>query len=1131
VTLHLHVVAELASTLDPLSALLAAPGGDVLAPEVVVVPNQGVRVWLAEQLARRLGTSGPGRHDGITTNVRFLYIGGLASRALGGRIEDDPWSVDRLTITFLDLIAADPGDIPKVRLTDGVLSAARGIADLFDHYHLRRAGMIRLWAQGEPVLTPVAGSQHPAPLPAHHQWQYELWHRVRARLALPSPPERVAVTLEALRNGSDSSDLPPRVMLVGMSALSPFHLDIVTALATTRDVHVWLLHPSPGLRERVEAKLAAIPQGSALALSDDPTRDTPTLAPLTTWARAPRAMQVVLAASGLTVDSAPSVPAAATGGPLLARVQRALQRDAFDDTPSALSDDDRSLQVHRCHGDGRQAEVLHDALLHTFREIPDLDPREVLIVAPNIVTMAPHLDAVFRARGGAKHDPLYLPLVIADRSLRTENPVAEVLVALLDLLAGRAAAHEVLTLAALEPVKARLGIEDDTLAAWATWAEQLNVHWGIGAEERVAFGIPAEFTAHTWHHALDRLIYGAVLPEAPPSPELGGVVPSQNLDLNNLEAVATLAQLLDRLIALRAAVATPKPLTAWCDLLREALEALCAVSHSQQPALAATLAILSTIQQNAASSAIPVSLAELRHLIDPALAPTPRHPLLRSGAITATSLVPLRAVPYRVVCLVGFDDSAFTAREPDGDDLNRVLPLVGDSDARSEQRGALLDAILAAQERLIVTCVGQDLRTNVSVPPATPLAELLDIARSQVAAAADAEDPIGSVVVDHPRHTFHPDALTPGKLGTRTAFAHDRVALAGARALLSNTDVERDETHQSIRVGLPPIISADHLREFVRDPLRHYVRRVLEIDPYISDTSCEAVIPLEMTTAERDKFQRELWLVACDVAHDSSRFAPMVTDWLAGAAGAGWLPPGAYGSSPQNQLEKLLHKAAKVCADEQRPTGIGGMRRVEIPIANGRRVFGALSGVHQHPSGRITLVEHLTKGLDREMRKTRTHVLRRAMWLDLVLATAAGDDSVVDAWRVLRQSDTTGTLFTLDAQLTPEAQTREGALRLLNSLVALYDEACAAPRPLFGLTSVKLLEDRGSAELAFLRFKEFLRPYHPEMKIYGSAPAFEVVYPVGGDVERFFRAFFGLIEGSGVFGPNATDAAEEVEAD
>ncbi len=355
--------------------------------------------------------------------------------------------------------------------------------------------------------------------------------------------------------------------------------------------------------------------------------------------------------------------------------------------------------------------------------------------------------------------------------------------------------------------------------------------------------------------------------------------------------------------------------------------------------------------------------------------------------------------------------------------------------------------------------------------------------------------------------------------------------MAGARALLSDTDAERDETHQSTRVALAPIISADHLREFVRDPLRHYVRRVLEIDPYDSDTSREAVIPLEMTTRERDKFQRELWLVACDAANDSTRFGPMVTDWLAGAAGAGWLPPGEYGRSPQSQLEKLLHKAAKVCADEQRPYGIGGMRRVEIPIANGRRVFGAIAGVHQHQGGGSMLVEHLTKGLDRDTRKTRTHVLRRAMWLDLVLATAAGDDSVVDAWRVLRQSDTTGTLFTLDAQLTPEAQTREGALRLLNSLVALYDEACAAPRPLFGLTSVKLLEDRSSAELAFLRFKEFLQPYHPEMKIYGSAPAFKVVYPLGGDVERFFRAFFGLIEGSAVFGPNATDAAEEVEAD
>ena len=54
-------------------------------------------------------------------------------------------------------------------------------------------------------------------------------------------------------------------------------------------------------------------------------------------------------------------------------------------------------------------------------------------------------------------------------------------------------------------------------------------------------------------------------------------------------------------------------------------------------------------------------------------------------------------------------------------------PHVGDRDPRTEDRQLLLDALMAATDRLIVTYTGNDERTNTPRPPAVPVGELLDV--------------------------------------------------------------------------------------------------------------------------------------------------------------------------------------------------------------------------------------------------------------------------------------------------------------------------------------------------------------------------------------------------------------------
>ena len=91
------------------------------------------------------------------------------------------------------------------------------------------------------------------------------------------------------------------------------------------------------------------------------------------------------------------------------------------------------------------------------------------------------------------------------------------------------------------------------------------------------------------------------------------------------------------------------------------------------------------------------------------------------------TMLPMRSVPHRVICLLGVDDATFPRhRVADGDDIVALEPWIGDRDPRSEDRQLLLDALMATEERLVVVYSGIDARTGAAKPVSVPIGELLD---------------------------------------------------------------------------------------------------------------------------------------------------------------------------------------------------------------------------------------------------------------------------------------------------------------------------------------------------------------------------------------------------------------------
>ena len=757
--LHVHRAERADRLADGLAETLLEPLADPFAPDVVAVPTRGIERWLTQRLSTRLGTTGD-RQDGVCANVDFPFPGRLIQAALAAATgidpDNDPWLAERSVwplLAVVDECLDEPWLATLARHLEGSrgdpedpmrrFGAVRHIADLFDRYGVHRPDMVRAWAAG--AVGAADGSD---------AWQPELWRRLRARIGAPSPAERLAPACERIRGEPALLEkLPARLSLFGLTRIPRSYLDVLSAIADQRDLHLFVLHPSPALWETVAAELQS---GSPITnRREDRTAAAPVNRLLASWGRDVRELQLVLASAGEGADHQHALPDVEPGT-LLARIQADIRHDrqppgaSLTREPDArplLDPGDRTVQIHACHGRARQVEVLRDVVLHLLEDDPTLEPRDVIVMCPDIETFAPLIQATFGSGRHADEDDdedepennsKRLPdlrVRLADRSLRQTNPVLGVVSQLLALADQRATASQLLDLAGRDPVRRRFGFDDDDLSRMQEWVAESGVRWGFDAPHREPFKL-GSLQANTWRRGLDRMLVGVAMTEQDRR-LVQGVLPLDDVDSGAIDLAGRFAEFVDRVKAAADSLTEPKPIGRWVDAIAEAADALTATSERdswQRRELQRLLGDVDTesgggSETGGSESGGPeLELADVRVLLADRLRGRPTRANFRTGHLTVCTLVPMRSVPHRVVCVLGLDDGEFPRRtRRDGDDLLLADPHVGDRDPRTEDRQMLLDALMAATERLIITYTGADERTNLRRPPAVPVGELLDV--------------------------------------------------------------------------------------------------------------------------------------------------------------------------------------------------------------------------------------------------------------------------------------------------------------------------------------------------------------------------------------------------------------------
>jgi exodeoxyribonuclease V gamma subunit len=1042
--LTIHRAERADRLVEALASVVIDPLPDPFTPEVVAVPTRGIERWLTQCLSTVLGTS-PDRHDGVCANIDFPFPGRVVGSAMAAATDidpdDDPWLPERAVWPLMEVVDEHLGDGWMAALaahlggpTDQAdetmrsrrFGAVRHLADLFDRYAVHRPSMIEAWAASYDTY----GSGDV--LPPDVAWQARLWRHLRDRLAVPSPAERLSTGSARLRDDPDLSDLPPRLSLFGLTRLPGSHVEVLDALATARDVHLFLLHPSPELWTRIGAQAAA---RYLVTRTDDPTAALPRNPLLATWGRDSREMQLVLGGRGTDVHHA----AEAGAGSLLQRIQAGVRADAAPPGPPlgdeadqrpVLDPADDSVRVHSCHGRVRQVEVLRDAILHLLADDPMLEPRDVIVMCPDIEAFAPLIQATFGAvavdEGISPSSGLPdLRVRLADRSLRQTNPVLGAVSELLTLADGRITASQLLDFASREPVRRMFRLDDDDLERLEDWVAATGIRWGLDAPHRAPYQLDA-LAENTWRAGLDRLLLGVTMGEDDLR-LVGDVLPLDDVDSGDIELAGRFAELVDRVQTAVDELSRPKPINDWVQAIASAASTLTATSDREAWQRAELDRILGAVvtEAAAAGTATDLSLVEVRALLADRLRGRPTRANFRTGHLTVCTLVPMRSVPHRVVCLLGLDDGVFPRRTaPDGDDIIERAPCVGDRDPRSEDRQLLLDALLAATDHLVITYGGRDERTNAVRPPAVPVGELLDVVDGTArAASGSARD---QVCVHHPLQPFDPRNFAPGELVAGQPWSFDAVALDGARAAVTGPAAKTPFLPAPLAPVDNSLVELDDLVHFVRHPVKAFLRQRLEFSVSDMDDEPADSLPVALDYLER-------WSVGDRILE--LRLAGSDADACVDAEVArGGLPPGTLGDLELDGLLPVVDNIYDVAMDAVDAAATTESVEVNVDLGDGRWLVGTVPGV----VGSVVRVATYSRVAPKH---------RLAAWVRLLALIVAYPDRSFTSVTIGRGKHERAGV----ARIGPIAA--DAALEQLRILVDLHARGMREPLPLYCATS------------------------------------------------------------------------------
>ena len=804
---YLHVSNRTENLLCHLAEVIRADRQpSFFAPELFLIQSQGMERMIGQNMADAFRS-----FCNYTFFLPLDFLSFIADK-LGLGVSPDgfqrqvlTWRLDGLLrdpagdayLPISTYLAGDNRDLKRFQL-------ARRLANIFDQYQIMRPEMLSGWDRGRLV------SDHPA-----EKWQMDLWRRL---LAQPGGETHRTMLftkiIDTLNSGDDlAGRLPKRIHIIGLHTFPKLYINFLNSLSRHMDIHLFLLSPCRNYWGNVQSKRVQVKQqinsgDNLIASAAMGAEHHPLLASLGGQGRDLQNMLLENATFALEfasyADPLEGQDYAETT--LLQRLQADLLLGTLPQRPPPpVAENDHSIQVVSCHAKLREISVLKDHLLQLLHHHNTLELRDIIVMAPDIQEYAPLIPAVFN---DIQHS-------IADRSLRRRNSVIAAFTSFLDLFGGRFGWSEMLDLLRRPVIFPQFQLSSTDLDTLQHWLTAVGIRWGLSATQRGAAGLP-EFAETSWRAGLDRLLMGYAIDS---DDFIDGVLPFGDIEGKGAFALGGLCQFVELIDKAQTVLGQQHPLHDWSELLLQMVQQLFGAEYEPEVVeLRALIAELSGPIEGFHSPA--VSFTVIRDWFNQSAQESRSSAGFLRGQLTFCSMLPMRSIPFQVVCLLGLGDGVFPKTDRyDTFDLMGVSFRAGDRSPRADDRYQFLEALLAARSHLYLSFIGQSIKTNETIPPSVVVTEFLEVLEKNYG--------VRDIVVRHPLHPFSRRYFAPG-VGPKLFSYNDyyaRTAVAmqqGGQPAAAWWQGQLDGTRETVSLA--------ELLRFFNNPQKYFVRDCLGIE-------------------------------------------------------------------------------------------------------------------------------------------------------------------------------------------------------------------------------------------------------------------------------------------------------------
>lgn len=1083
--LNLYTSNRLEKLIEKLAQIIKLAPPPPLQKETIIVQSLGMERWLSMELANYFTVWANGDFPFPSASIwRILSLTlGDFGQFTQYKREVIVWSLMEILPTQLHLpefaelnyyLQDDPQGLKRYQL-------AWRIADLFDHYLIFRPEWIEEWEKG---LQPPKLTKNPQAI-----WQAMLWQALINRYGNKQHQAKLRGDFfQKYQNQTlPINKLPKRLNMFGIPALPPFYWEVFAYLGQLIEINIFLLNPS----QEYWGKIA-----SNREIAHRSTHKGEPVSPETLYFETGNTLLANMGQLGRDFMEILSNEDFAfqyheefidiTPTHLLSHLQADILylRNRSDNFPNndnnwlnpeqitekiTISPEDLSIQVHVCHSPMREIEVLHDQLLSLFSKYSELKPKDILVMMPDVEKYAPYIQAVFATTSENRQK---IPFTIADRSARGDSVLINTFLSILELSHSRFTTNDVLSILEIDAVQRRFHLAAHELDLIRHWVEKTGIRWGRDADTRKILDLPA-YEQNTWQAGLNRMLLGYALPGEQEN-LFAGILPFDDIEGNDSLVLGQLLEFIEALFKLLNELQSDRLLSTWRDfLINDVLENFLLPLEDEEAQEAQQIRnVLNNLVTEADTAGFnqPVSfkviLAHLNHY----LVEEPQSTTFLNGQVTFCTLLPMRSIPFKVICLIGMNDVDYPrSSRTVSFDLMVRYPKLGDRSRRDNDRYLFLEALLSARAHLYISYVGYSIQDNSEKPPSVLVSELLDYIDKGF--IGEKEAILSQLVTTHPLQPFSP----------RYFDGHNKKLFSFSQVYSEASDQslrERQPTQSFFVHALPPAglewktLTLNQLIDFFKQPTAFLLKQRLGVRNLQQSGLLAETEPFRLSGLE--KYQLNQFLLGKAIYdHDLTKLHTILE-------ASGQLPHGNIGSYVYDKNQAEVTTFANQIKSYTEETPLVG-QSFELSLADGFQLSGQLSQLWPH----YLIHYRYTKLKAKDFLQ---------VWLQHLVLNSLANPSL----------PTSSLLMGIEKsyQFNPI----DNGLEILNELVQLYWQGLQAPLAFFPQASLAFAEAKEAGKGWKEATQIWQGSYFQEMPGEGEDFYYQLVFGNRSDVEGVLNA-------------------------